>query len=101
MARKPLPSRYPYQDLPGMPHLFADSLEHLILNDDVAHLTLTVTRFEQAPQNPQLRGKRCTAARLVLTRDLLVELHQEIGRLIGSPDASGPNGGVQDVPTVQ
>ncbi|MBC9033883.1 hypothetical protein IAG41_15935 [Sphingomonas sp. JC676] len=80
-VRRPF-GELPYKDLPGVSEVYADGLGSTIFNGRTAHITFTVNRF--APPHPPrpLSGERVTAARLALDSDAVIDLFNELGRMM-------------------
>ena len=87
MAESPAKQKVPYQDLPGIGHIFADTVQQLTFTGQVAHVTLAVTRHEDPQQAGSAQAKRYTAARLVLTPQLVLALHNELTKVVEAIDS--------------
>jgi hypothetical protein len=79
----------PYKDLPQVVETYADGLGQTNFNGRSAHITLTVKRY--APPHPPrpLTGDRVTAARLVLDADAVVDLYNELYRMMHTLEQHG------------
>lgn len=89
MAKQPEKTHLPYKDNPAIQEVFADSLELLSFNGQFAHLTLTVNRLEETSQDEEQKGSRLTAARLVMSPNLVTTLYNKLSLLVGAMEQQG------------
>jgi hypothetical protein len=80
---------FPYKDLPQVAETFADGIHLMTFNGQYAHLTLTVNRPDEPKPPKKPTGHKATAARLVLTPNLLVTLHNQLSQLMAALEQSG------------
>jgi hypothetical protein len=74
--------RLPFSDRPDVAEIYADGLGQTTFNGRSAHLTFTVNRPDQ-PRPPQPQGGACVpAARLVLDAETVVDLYNDLSRMI-------------------
>lgn len=82
--------KLPYKDLPNVPEIFADGLELITFNGQFAKVTLTVDRMDEPrPGNKKPTGNKVTAARLVLSPNAVIDLHNRMSQLIAVLEQSG------------
>lgn len=79
----------PYKDLPSVPEVFVDGMHLMIWNGQFAHLTLTVNRMDEPKGQKKPSGTRATAARLVLSPNAVIEIHNKLSQLIAMLEQSG------------
>ena len=89
MATQPQSKLLPYKDDPAVQEVSADSLELLSFNGQFAHLTLTVTRLEETLEGEEQKGTRSTAARLVMSPNLLTNLYNKMSQLVSAMEQKG------------
>jgi len=89
MSTKPEKPLLPYKDNPAVQEVFADSMELLTFNGQYAHLTLTVNRLEETAQGDEPKGTRTTAARVVMSPNLLTTLYNKMSQLVGAMEQQG------------
>lgn len=71
---KPKPEDIAYVDLPHVSEIFVDSLGKFSFDGLIQRMELCVTRLESSNLPPPLKAKKYPAARLVMSRDTLLEL---------------------------
>lgn len=81
--------RPPYKDLPGVSENYADGLGQTIFNGRTAQITFTVNRYAPPHRPRPLGGERVTAARLALDTDVVIDLFNELGRMLRTLEAQG------------
>lgn len=79
----------PYKDNSDLPEVFADSLELLWFNGQFAYLTLSVNRLEENTEGDEKKGYRSTAARLVMSPNLLTTLYDKLSHMINAMEREG------------
>ena len=89
MTKQPEKTHLPYKDNPAVQEVFADSLELLSFNGQFAHLTLTVNRLEETLAGEDQKGTRTTAARLVMSPNLVMTLYDKLSQLVGAMEQQG------------
>ncbi len=72
----------PYVDLPNVSESFADSLVHMIFDGSNLRLDLGVMRWEPGKSPAPPTGMRYTAARLVMTPALAIEMYNQLGKVV-------------------
>ena len=75
------PGKVPYRDDPRITETFADNCHLMSFDGAVLRMEFTVRRIDQSnPNGP--RAYNQTAERLVIPRQAIVDLHNQLGRVV-------------------
>lgn len=79
----------PYHDVRDIPEQYADHLQTISLGGQVATLTFSVTRVEEAGADNPRHLARYTSSRLVIPTTAFVELYSKLTRLMNMLETQG------------
>jgi hypothetical protein len=80
---------FSYLDIPTVAEAFADGVHQMSWTGQAAYLTLSVNRFDETSANARPSGNRVTSARLILSPNALLELHNRTSEIIDILEATG------------
>jgi hypothetical protein len=88
-TEKGLTAKILHVDVPEMRETFADSVHTVVWDGQSLRVDLTVTRFSEMPPGEAAQATRYPAARLVLTPQAAVDLHNRLQQTMSALVKSG------------
>jgi len=71
-----------YVDRPEVSEIFADAVEHAVVEGGVVRFEFSVNRFDHPQPSKTPKGKRYAACRLVLSMAASVDLYNRLNQLM-------------------
>lgn len=78
-----------YIDRPELAETFVDSIGMVNMNNGIGSIELCVTRFDKLEPPKPVTAKKYPVARIVITPQALIELHQNLAKFMAVMEKEG------------